>query len=323
MDEGTEEAVKTPMRTVVPLTLAGLRLDQVLGQLFNAYSRNRHQHWIKAGWVQLDGRVVTPRTRVLGGEEICLIPQLETAVTDTAEAIPLRIVHEDEWLIVLDKPRGLVVHPAAGHPAGTLLNALLHHAPCLQEVPRAGLVHRIDKDTSGLLMVAKSVEAHKHLVDQLQARSVHREYLALVQGALTGGGTIDQPIGRHSTDRKRFAVRPDGKPAITHYRISERFTAHTLVQVKLETGRTHQIRVHMAFLQHPLVGDPVYGGRARLPRAASPALRDALTHFRRQALHAAELGLRHPGTGHDMRWTSPLPDDFSALLDRLRQERDL
>lgn len=302
----------------IPNDLAGWRLDQAMSALFPDFSRSRLQEWIRSGAARLDGAVVPVKQRVWGGERITLRaePMVSTAVG--AETMPLAIVHEDETLLVIDKPAGLVVHPAAGHRDGTLQNALLHHCPALASVPRSGIVHRIDKDTSGLLMVAKTLEAHKQLVDQLQARSVHREYLALVHGAMTGGGSVDEPLGRHATDRKRFAVRPGGKNAVTHYRIAERFPSHTLVRVKLETGRTHQIRVHMAHIHYPLVGDPVYGGRARLPAGASERLLETLRSFRRQALHAASLGILHPATGEYAEWHAPLPVDFSALLDALR-----
>ena len=298
--------------------LAGLRLDQALSVLFPDFSRSRLQDWIKTGAAVVDGAVLPARHRVRGGEQIALVAEASPTATLTPQAIPLDITHEDAEILVLDKPAGLVVHPAAGHRDGTLQNALLNHCPALASIPRCGIVHRIDKDTSGLLMVAKTLTAHKQLVEQLQARSVHREYLALVQGAMTGGGAIDEPIGRHGADRKRFAVRPGGKPAVTHYRIAERFPAHTLVQVKLETGRTHQIRVHLAHIHYPLVGDPVYGGRLRLPSGESDSLLETLRHFRRQALHAASLGIIHPATGEYVEWRSALPADFAALLDALR-----
>lgn len=307
------------LSTLIPNELAGKRLDQALSQLFPEYSRNRIQDWIKAGAVSVNGQPAETKRKILGGEAITLTPTFEVVTHVAPEAIPLHIVYEDEALIVVDKPQGLVVHPAAGHHDGTLQNALLHHDPTLDKVPRSGIVHRIDKDTSGLLMVARTVEAHKRLVEQLQDHSVHRQYLALVQGTLTGGGTIDLPIGRHGNDRKRFAVRPDGKSAVTHYRIHERFSAHTLVEVELETGRTHQIRVHMAHIGHPLVGDPVYGGRARLPQGASPELIAALQGFKRQALHAASLGINHPESEEYIAWESPLPSDFEDLLDILRR----
>ena len=305
--------------TQIPLDLAGKRLDQALSQLFPEYSRNRIQDWIRDGAVTVEGLTSEPKRKVFGGEAIVLTPTFEPVTEVAPEAIPLTVVYEDEAILIVDKPQGLVVHPAAGHHDGTLQNALLHFAPELDKVPRSGIVHRIDKDTSGLLMVARTVEAHKVLVEQLQAHTVHRQYLALIQGTLTGGGTVDLPIGRHGSDRKRFAVHRDGKPAVTHYRIEERFQGHTLVQVNLETGRTHQIRVHMSHIGHPLVGDPVYGGRARLPQGASASLISALQNFKRQALHAASLGIDHPVSGEYMEWDSPIPEDFEALLATLRE----
>lgn len=304
---------------VVPRDLAGLRLDQAMTTIFPDFSRSRIQGWIRSGAALLDGIVAPAKHRVLGGEQLTLQIELNRSVTEAPEAIPLSIMHEDECLLIIDKPAGLVVHPAAGHPSGTLLNALLNHCPALGDIPRCGIVHRIDKETSGLLMIAKTLEAHKSMVDQLQARTVQREYIALVQGVMTGGGTIDHPIGRHGTDRKRFAVRQGGKTAITHYRIAERFSAHTLIHVKLETGRTHQIRVHMAHILHPLVGDPVYGGRSRLPPGASETLVSKLQSFKRQALHAATLGIIHPLSGEFRSWQTGLPDDFSDLLNEFRQ----
>lgn len=263
---------------------------------------------------------MSPRDRILGGELVELRTHITESNTVLGQDIPVNLVHEDESIIIVDKPANLVVHPAAGHADGTLQNALLHHCPALSGIPRCGIVHRIDKDTSGLLAVAKTLVAHKSLVDQLQDRSVKREYLALAQGLLTGGGTVDAPLGRHVTDRKRFAVRQGGKYAVTHYRIEERLTAHTLLRVKLETGRTHQIRVHMAHINHPLVGDPVYGGRLRLPAGASEQQIEAIQGFRRQALHAEILGIMHPETGEYCEWTSPLPTDFSELLNVLRTD---
>jgi 23S rRNA pseudouridine1911/1915/1917 synthase len=244
----------------------------------------------------------------------------EETATVEAQAIPLSILFEDEAILIIDKPAGLVVHPAAGHRDGTLQNALLHHAPALVGIPRCGIVHRLDKDTSGLLMAAKTLAAHKSLVEQLQARAVHREYLALVQGTLTAGGTVDEPIGRHRADRKRFAVREEGKSAITHYRIAERFPHHTLLRIKLETGRTHQIRVHMAHIHYPLVGDPIYGGRLKIPAGASDAQIRAVRNFKRQALHAEKPGIIHPATGEYMEWRSLLPADFADLLAVLREQ---
>lgn len=301
----------------IPGHLGGLRLDQALTELFPEYSRSRLQDWIKSGCVLLDGARVLPKQRILGGEQVSLQAELPVGEVSAAQDIPLQMMHADSELLVVNKPAGLVVHPAAGHRDGTLLNALLHYAPELAALPRCGIVHRLDKDTSGLLMVARTLPAHKSLVDQLQARSARREYLALVQGELTAGGTVDLPIGRHPSDRKRFAVTASGKHAVTHYRIVERLPGHTLIRVRLETGRTHQIRVHMAHLRHPLVGDPVYG-RLRLPPGASAAAHTALHEFRRQALHAERLGLRHPASGEPIEWWASLPEDFGRLLAVLR-----
>ena len=304
----------------IPQALAGRRLDQALAALFPDYSRSRLQRWLKAGKVLLNQRPMVAKYRVVGGEQVSILaePEMETEVQ--AQDIPLDVRYEDEHLLVLNKPAGLVVHPAAGNPDGTLQNALLYYDPQLAALPRSGIVHRLDKDTSGLMMVARNLKAHKSLVEQLQARAVHRAYLALVHGALTAGGTIDAPLGRHPRDRLRMAVVESGKPAISHYRVVERFPAHTLVQVRLETGRTHQIRVHMAHIHSPLVGDPLYGGRLRIPRAASPALRDTLSGFRRQALHATRLEFIHPASGEAVSWEVDMPEDFSQLLDVLRSD---
>jgi len=304
----------------IPATAAGRRLDQVLAELFSGYSRSRLQQWIKQGSVLLNGHTAPARYRVAGGEQVEIAAQLRVETGVQPQPIPLDVRFEDPHLLVLNKPPGLVVHPAAGNPEGTLQNALLYHYPQLASLPRAGIVHRLDKDTSGLMVVARSLSAHKSLVEQLQARSVRREYLALVQSSVTAGGTIEAPIGRHPRDRLRMAVVPSGKPAITHYRILERFPAHTLLEVSLETGRTHQIRVHMAYIRCPLVGDPLYAGRQKLPRGASPRLREAVSSFRRQALHAARLELTHPASGERLSWQAEMPDDFSRLLDILREE---
>jgi len=303
----------------IPSELAGLRLDQALAELFPEFSRAKLQSWIKDGHALLDGAAKTPKHKVLGGEQVELRAEIEVQTACRPEDIPLDILYEDEALLIVNKPAGLVAHPAAGHRDGTLQNALLHHAPQLAGIPRSGIVHRIDKDTTGLLMVAKTLQAHKSLVDQLQARSIDREYLALAQGYLTAGGTVDEPIGRHPTDRKRFAVREDGKPSVTHYRISERLPGHTLLRVKLETGRTHQIRVHMLHIRHPLLGDPVYGGRLRLLPGGDQALGDILRGFRRQALHAEKLGLEHPDTGEWCEWRVDMPQDLQILLEALRK----
>ncbi len=305
----------------VPLDCAGMRLDQVAAQLFAEYSRERLKDWIKDGQLMLDGRVAKPKDRVAGGEMMQLSAELAVETPAQAQNIPLTIVYEDAHLLVVDKPAGLVVHPGAGNPDGTLVNALLHHHADLNLLPRAGLVHRIDKDTSGLLVVAKTLEAHTDLTAQLADKSVYREYEAVAAGVMTSGATINEPIDRHPTDRTRMAVvkrRDDddtrGRDAVTHYRVISRFRGHTHIRVQLETGRTHQIRVHMAHAGHPLVGDPVYGGRMRLPKGGTPEMIKAVQHFPRQALHARRLGLVHPATGADMSWESPLPADMLELL---------
>ena len=306
----------------VPSELGGQRLDQVAAQIFAEHSRSRLAGWIKEGRLTVDGAVLRPRDIVYGGARLALEAEREAQVEFLAQDIALNIVFEDEHLLVIDKPAGLVVHPAAGHADGTLLNALLHHAPELASVPRAGIVHRLDKDTTGLMVVAKSLEAHTNLVAQLQARTVSRIYEAIVVGVVTAGGTVDAPIGRHSQQRQKMAVNKTGKPAVSHYRVLERFRAHTHVRVKLETGRTHQIRVHMAHIHFPLVGDPVYGGRFRIPPAANPLLVESLRDYPRQALHARFLELEHPASGERMGWESELPDDFVELLNLLRGDRE-
>jgi len=304
----------------VPEELAGLRVDQALAKMFPDYSRSRLKEWLLAGAITVDGASPRPRDAVAGGEIVTLEPQAEAEVRAEAEPMRLEIVFEDEHLLVVNKPAGLVVHPGAGNPAGTLLNGLLHHAPVLEEVPRAGIIHRIDKDTSGLLLVAKTLPAHTALVRQLSDREISRQYLAVCNGVLTGGGTIDEPLARHPVDRKRMSVQQDGKPAVTHYTVIERFRAFTYVSVRLETGRTHQIRVHFAYRRHALVGDPVYGGRLALPAGASEALIDVLRRFRRQALHATRLGIEHPATGESLSWEVPPPADFEELLAVMRAD---
>ena len=299
---------------------AGRRVDQVLSELFSDFSRSRLQRWIKQGRVTLDGNSCRAKDKVWGGEEIRLQPVLLKEVSAQAEAIPLEILFEDADLLVINKPAGLVAHPAVGNPDGTLLNALLHHHSSLEKFPRVVIVHRLDKETSGLLVVAKTLQAQTSLVNQLQAHSVKREYRAIVQGLMTAGGSVDQPIGRHPVNRVRMAVHLSGKPAITHYRILERYRAHTYLRVNLETGRTHQIRVHMAHIHHPLLGDPVYGGRLRLPAGASTALQEALRSFRRQALHATRLELEHPGSGELMAWDAPVPADMQQILKLLQED---
>lgn len=306
----------------IPAELAGLRLDQALAQMFPEYSRSRLKEWLLAGAITLDGGLKRPRDAVAGGEIVSLLPQAEPSVRAEPEAIALNIVFEDETLLVVNKPAGLVVHPGAGNPAGTLMNGLLHHVPSLELVPRAGIIHRIDKQTSGLLLVAKTVQAHTALVRLLADREISRTYLAVCNGVLTGGGTINEPIARHPVDRIRMSVQQNGKPAVTHYTVIERFRAFTYVRVKLETGRTHQIRVHFAHRRHALVGDPVYGGRLALPAGASEALIALLRRFKRQALHAARLAFVHPVTGEALEFEAPPPADFQELIAVLRADAD-
>ncbi|HEX7237646.1 MAG TPA: 23S rRNA pseudouridine(1911/1915/1917) synthase RluD [Gammaproteobacteria bacterium] len=307
-------------RLSVPPELAGRRLDQAAAQLLPEYSRSRLRAWIDAGALKVGGREAKARMLVKGGEEIALQAELEAAVEARPEPIPLAVVHADEALLVIDKPVGLVVHPGAGNRSGTLQNALLHRYPELALLPRAGLVHRLDKDTSGLLLVARTLSSHTALTAALARREIKRTYRAICQGVLTGGGTIDAPIGRHRRDRTKMAVTESGRPALTRYRVVERFRAHTHCELELETGRTHQIRVHMAHIKAPLVGDPVYGGRPKLPPAAREELRAALQGFRRQALHASRLRLDHPETGVELAFESPLAPDLAALLELLRAD---
>ena len=295
---------------VLPADCAGQRLDAALARLCPEHSRSRLQTWMREGRILLDDGAADPKRRVWGGERVALMVEPDVALADSPQDIALNIVFEDEHLLVVDKPAGLVVHPGSGNRDGTLMNALLHHAPSLATIPRAGIVHRLDKDTSGLLVVARTLAAQTDLVRQLQARSVKRHYLALVHGSLDGDGTVDAPIGRHPVQRTRMAVVERGRDARTHYSVRERFPAATLVECRLETGRTHQIRVHMASIGHPLVGDPVYGKR----RCADPLL-DA---FGRQALHAVRLALVHPVAGVEMTWSSALAADMGALLEALR-----
>jgi 23S rRNA pseudouridine1911/1915/1917 synthase len=309
-DPDWEESFAAPMRATVPIELGGLRFDQALARLFPQYSRNRLQAWLKSGHITLDGRGAEARQAVTGGELVVLEPPpAPDAVAPKAQRMPLKIVHEDADVIVIDKPAGLVVHPGAGQPDRTLLNALLAHAPKLAGVPRAGIVHRLDKDTSGLLVVAKTVEAQAELVKQLADRSMRRIYLAVVQGDPPASGNIDAPMGRDVRSRVRMAVTHRGKPARTTFRVVERFGRAALVECRLETGRTHQIRVHLQHIRHPLVGDTVY----------RRGTRHGLS-FARQALHAAELTFTHPRTGKTMTWRAPLPRDMKGLLQKLRNQ---
>ncbi|MCK4704554.1 MAG: 23S rRNA pseudouridine(1911/1915/1917) synthase RluD [Gammaproteobacteria bacterium] len=307
----------------IPEDMAGQRLDVVLAELMPDYSRSRLKQWLLDGQILLDGEQVKPKTRVHSEQQL----ELNVHVADIgdeclAEDIPLNIVYQDESLIVVNKPAGLVVHPAAGNRQGTLQNALLFFDKTLADVPRAGIVHRLDKDTSGLMVVARTLVAHKYLVEQIQQRDVHREYQTLVHGVMTGGGTVDQPIGRHAHDRIRMTVREDGRPSVTHYRVLDRFRLYTHLHVELETGRTHQIRVHMQHLRHSMVGDPVYSSRSRLPAGASEDFLNILNNFKRQALHAWRLSLIHPETGELIQWEAPLPEDMVNLIAAMKQDME-
>jgi len=293
---------------------AGRRLDQALAELLPDYSRSRLKEWILAGCVRLDGAAPEPRTRVAAGQQVEIDATVVAEGGVEAQAVDFSIVHEDESLLVVLKPAGLVVHPGAGNRDATLENGLRNHAPGLAELPRSGLLHRLDKDTSGLVIVAKTLAAHTHLTRDLQERRITREYRAIVNGVLTSGGTVDAPIGRHPTHRTRMAVIGGGRAAVTHYRVLVRFAAHTFLAVRLETGRTHQIRVHMAHLGFPIVGDPTYGGRARVPAGATPAMVATLQGFRRQALHACAIRFRHPASGETLHFTAALPQDMHELL---------
>ena len=306
----------------IPESMDGKRLDQALASLFADYSRSRLQQWIRDGLVAVDEQILKPKDKVYCGQQVTVQIMEQPEGDWQAEAIPLDFIYEDEQIIVLNKAPGMVVHPAAGNYSGTMLNALLHHAPELEKVPRAGIIHRLDKDTSGLLVVARDISTHKKLVEQLQEREFEREYLAIVTGVMTAGGEIDAPIGGHPVQRTRMAVVQHGKPAMTHYRVEQRFRAHSLLRIKLETGRTHQIRVHMAYLHFPIVGDPVYGGRLKLPPACTPKLADALRNFKRQALHATRLGITHPATEQFMDWEVPPPDDMQYLMTVLQQDKN-
>ena len=313
------ESAETVIALTIPVSCAGLRLDQALAQLLPDWSRSRLQAWVLGKQVSVDEMEASPKQKVWGGEKIQVKPQLHPAESaHVAEAIPLAIVYEDQALIVVNKPAGMVVHPGSGNWQGTMLNALLHHAAQLGGVPRAGIVHRLDKDTSGLLVVAKTLEAQTSLVRQLQKHTVKRDYLALVQGHIFHDGLVDAPVGRHPIQRTKMAVSRSGKEARTHYRILEYFDGCTLLQCSLETGRTHQIRVHMHFLDHPLVGDPVYGGK---PKKIAQEIGQLITRFPRQALHAQKLELTHPQSGKVMTWEAALPEDMERLLQTLRQHR--
>jgi len=310
-----------PEKIYIPDELSGQRLDVALAEMFPDYSRSRLKQWIQQGQILLDGQQVKPKVKVYGEQELQLnIEAVEVSDDCLPEDIPLNIIYEDESLIVVNKPAGLVVHPAAGHRAGTLQNGLLFYDESLAEVPRAGIVHRLDKDTTGLMVVARNLVSHKYLVNQIQQREVHREYQAVVHGVMTGGGTVDEPIGRHSHDRVRMTVREDGRPSVTHYRVLKRFRAYSHLHLELETGRTHQIRVHMQHLRHPIVGDPVYAGRPRIPPEAGAEFIELLRNFGRQALHAWRLSLVHPVTDETINWQADLPDDMQQLLSSMEED---
>ncbi len=302
----------------IPPEMAGMRLDQALARLFPDYSRARLQSWIREGNVRIGHTRLRPRDRVNGGELVRLRPQLTNDRRWAPQPLALNPLYEDPDILVIDKSPGVVVHPGAGHADGTLVNALLHYAPELGELPRAGIIHRIDKDTSGLLVVARSLRAHHALVKALKNHDILREYEAIVTGVMTAGGHVDAPVGRHPVHRTRMAVLPSGKSAVTHFRVIKRYRDHTHIRLRLETGRTHQVRVHMAHIGHPLVGDPQYGGRPRVPAGCGPALSEALRGFRRQALHASCLQLHHPAGDRLMSWRAPVPADMAELLNALQ-----
>ncbi|KML65668.1 23S rRNA pseudouridine(1911/1915/1917) synthase RluD [Pectobacterium peruviense] len=314
-------AQQVQLTATVAESQLGQRLDQALAELFPDYSRSRIKEWILENRVQINGNVINkPKEKVLGGESVAIDALIEEEARWEAQDIKLDIVYEDEDILVINKPRGLVVHPGAGNPDGTVLNALLHHYPEIVDVPRAGIVHRLDKDTTGLMVVAKTVPAQTRLVEALQAREITREYEAVAIGSMTAGGMVEQPIARHATKRTHMAVHPMGKPAVTHYRIMEHFRAHTRLRLRLETGRTHQIRVHMSHIDHPLVGDQLYGGRPRPPKGASDDFIKTLRGFDRQALHATMLRFYHPITGIQMEWHAALPQDMVDLIDALKAD---
>lgn len=308
------------LNEIIPNHLAGERLDQALAKLFPQFSRARLQDWIRTEQIKIDNATKRPRDRVLGGEKVSLQVTLEDKVSWQPQALALEIVYEDSDLLVINKPVGLVVHPAAGNPDSTLVNAILHKFPELVKLPRAGIVHRLDKNTSGLLVIAKTLITYTDLIKQLQERSIEREYMALVKGVLISGGTVNAPIGRHPVQRKLMAVVEGGKPAVTHYRIMEKFRNYTLLKVNLETGRTHQIRVHMNHIHHPIVGDTTYGGRFQLPKAMSEELIKVLRGFKHQALHAQRLALVHPVTQQRQEWFAAPPEDLKNLIETLRRD---
>ncbi|MFK5969870.1 MAG: 23S rRNA pseudouridine(1911/1915/1917) synthase RluD [Candidatus Marithrix sp.] len=304
----------------IPTNMVGYRLDKALAELFPAYSRARLQQWNREGLVLVNNIQLRSKDKLKGGEQILLTTKLETEVAWQPQPLELNLVYEDADLLVVNKPAGLVVHPGTGNQNNTLVNALLHYAPELNQLPRAGIIHRLDKDTSGILVVSRSLTAHTSLVKQLQKREFIRKYQAVVGGVMVAGGKIDAPIGRHHRHRIRMAVTESGKAAVTHYRVIQRYRNHTLIRVQLETGRTHQIRVHMTYKNYPIVGDSVYGGRLRFPPKCSEEFKTVLRKFPRQALHAEQLGFVHPNSGEFMQWTVPLPTDMQNLLKALEQD---
>ena len=307
------------LKITIPNRMTGERLDSSLSEMLPDYSRSKITAWIKSGDALIDGKSFKPKDKAIGAEIVCLTLNQKQNNDWSAEKIPLNVVYEDEDIIVINKQFGLVTHPGAGNWSGTLANALLYYDPVLSTLDRAGIVHRLDKNTSGLMVIARNEKSQKYLVEQLQRHSVDREYSAIVYGHMIAGGTVDEPIGRDPKDRVKQAVLMSGKDAITHYRAIDRFKSHTHVKAILETGRTHQIRVHLSYVGHSLIGDPMYGGRVRFPKKASEELKDALLNFKRQALHSKKLSLTHPISGESMSWKAPLPDDMLRLLEVLKK----
>ena len=305
---------------IIPDAMSGKRLDQALAELLPEHSRARLQGWIRDDYVQIDKKSMRPRDKVHGGEQVEIRAEIESQISAAPEDIPLEIVFEDEHLIIINKPAGLIVHPGAGNPQHTLMNALLHHDQQLEQVARAGIVHRLDKDTTGLLVVARTPQSHTYLANQLQTRKIYREYVTIVSGIMTAGGTINQPIGRHRTHRTKMAVVKNGRSSTTHYRIIKKYKHHTQLQVNLETGRTHQIRVHLTWLHYPIIGDPVYGGKKQLVKGMDPNLANYITAFPRQALHARAIQLHHPLSKEMMTWQAPIPEDMAELINTLETD---
>lgn len=302
---------------IIPDELSGKRLDQALAELLPEHSRARIQNWIRDDFVQIDKKAMRPRDKVHGGEKVEIRAEIESQISAAPEDIPLEIIFEDEHLIVINKPAGLIVHPGAGNPKHTLMNALLHYDQQLEQVARAGIVHRLDRDTTGLLVVARTPQSHTSLANQLQARKIHRGYLVIVSGIMTAGGTVEQPIGRHPKNRTKMAIVKNGRPSTTHYRIIKKYKHHTQLQINLETGRTHQIRVHLSWLHYPIIGDPLYGAKKPLVKGMDPKLASYISAFPRQALHARTIQLLHPLSNEMMEWQAPIPEDMKELIKTL------